>query len=219
MEDQKKNPAKPNKCKQGVKTEWGAQYVVFTYFQGDINSVVDEHFSRALSSTKTPQDLSRKTGGEEAAIKSESPVSPHQWNFSSPWGKLDPASSPLNFCSSDSSPARQTADPYHPSVLQNVATPATELWHLPEGAHPNWTAASGYPPSMTDLHMTQGSGPDGKYGSLLGLLQHERSPPPTQEPPDSAPACYSSSTRLENMSQTLTSGGGIPASDRRDFYF
>lgn len=64
-----KSSSKPSKTKQPVKTEWGAQYVVFTYFQGDINSVVDEHFSRALSATKNPQDLSRKNKSEDMILK------------------------------------------------------------------------------------------------------------------------------------------------------
>lgn len=38
-----------------VKTEWNSRCVLFTYFQGDIGSVVDEHFSRALSNIKSPQ--------------------------------------------------------------------------------------------------------------------------------------------------------------------
>nr|XP_008119690.2 PREDICTED: transcription cofactor vestigial-like protein 1 [Anolis carolinensis] len=77
MEDRKENDAKLSKSKQPVKTEWGAQYVVFTYFQGDINSVVDEHFSRALSSTKIPQDLSRKGnggGGGDVMVKTGLPA-------------------------------------------------------------------------------------------------------------------------------------------------
>ncbi|KAF4026807.1 hypothetical protein G4228_019085 [Cervus hanglu yarkandensis] len=38
-----------------IKTEWNSRCVLFTYFQGDISSVVDEHFSRALGNVKSPQ--------------------------------------------------------------------------------------------------------------------------------------------------------------------
>lgn len=67
-----------------IKTEWNSRCVLFTYFQGDIGSVVDEHFSRALSNIKSPQELSPlsqsgdvilKNGehvvGEEAAISDQ----------------------------------------------------------------------------------------------------------------------------------------------------
>ncbi|XP_061454437.1 transcription cofactor vestigial-like protein 1 [Rhineura floridana] len=223
MEDSKKNPAKLSKNRQPVKTEWGAQYVVFTYFQGDINSVVDEHFSRALSTSKNPQDLSRRSSGEEDAIvKNEHHLTPQQWNFSPQWAKPYHASPPLNLSSADDNTAAATTGPYQPPVLQGVAPPTTELWHLPSGGNPNLTAASGYPPSISDLHMTQGTMSDEKYGSLLGLLQQERCPSSLQEHPgaDSGSACPTSSARLQNTSQSLTSGGGIPANDRRrDLYF
>uniref|UniRef100_K7FTK0 Vestigial like family member 1 n=2 Tax=Pelodiscus sinensis TaxID=13735 RepID=K7FTK0_PELSI len=60
MEAERKNAPILSKSKPPVKTEWGSQSVVFTYFQGDMNSVIDEHFSRALSNAKNPQDLSTK---------------------------------------------------------------------------------------------------------------------------------------------------------------
>lgn len=69
MEETRKLSPKPCKSKEPVKTEWGSQSVVFTYFQGDINSVVDEHFSRALSNAKNPQDLSTKHKGETVVLK------------------------------------------------------------------------------------------------------------------------------------------------------
>ncbi|XP_062997879.1 transcription cofactor vestigial-like protein 1 [Elgaria multicarinata webbii] len=220
MEDTKNNSAQLGKSKQPVKTEWGSQYVVFTYFQGDINSVVDEHFSRALSAAKTPQDLSRKNSNEDVIVKTENHMSPQQWSFSPPWPKPYHTSCPLNLSSSDGNAAATAADPYEPSDLQGIPPSATDLWHLPSRADPNLTATSGYPPSMPDLHMAQGSGADGKFGSLLGLLQQERCPSSIQQTPDSGSACLTSSARLPNTSQSLTSRGGIAANDRRrDLYF
>nr|XP_028571574.1 transcription cofactor vestigial-like protein 1 [Podarcis muralis] len=218
--EERKDSTKLSKCKQPVKTEWGAQCVVFTYFQGDINSVVDEHFSRALSASKTPQDLSRKNSGEDGIVKHESHTSPQQWNFSPQWAKPYHAPPPLNLSSSDDNAAAAATNPYPPPLLQGITPPATELWQLPSGGNPNLTAASVYPPSMPDVHMTQGSVSDGKYGSLLGLLQQERCPSSVQEPLNSGSACPTSSARLQNMSQSLTSGGGILENDRRrDLYF
>lgn len=41
-----------------------SQSVIHTYYQGDINTVVDEHFFRALNKSSMPKDLStrRKPG-------------------------------------------------------------------------------------------------------------------------------------------------------------
>ncbi|NXU62870.1 VGLL1 protein, partial [Horornis vulcanius] len=69
MEETRKLSPHPSKSKEPVKTEWGSQSVVFTYFQGDINSMVDEHFSRALSNAKNPQDLSTKHRDETLVLK------------------------------------------------------------------------------------------------------------------------------------------------------
>jgi len=78
MEETRKLSPKPCKSKEPVKTEWGSQSVVFTYFQGDINSVVDEHFSRALSNAKNPQDLSTKHKGEAVVLKNGELLSVHE---------------------------------------------------------------------------------------------------------------------------------------------
>ncbi|KAF3694047.1 Transcription cofactor vestigial-like protein 1 [Channa argus] len=46
-----------------VRVEEHSQYVILTYFQGDINSMVDAHFSRALSrvcQAKTPKAKPKK---------------------------------------------------------------------------------------------------------------------------------------------------------------
>nr|XP_060612407.1 transcription cofactor vestigial-like protein 1 [Anolis sagrei ordinatus] len=211
MEDRKEDAAKLGKSKQPVKTEWGAQYVVFTYFQGDINSVVDEHFSRALSSTKIPQDLSRKgNGGGDVMVKTEShPPQPQQWSYSPQWAK--PYQGPL----SESPSALANADPFPSPVLRGGPPSAMELWHLPSGGAP----APGYPPSMP---LAQGPLHEAKYGgSLLGLLhQQERGPSSVQEPTESGSTCLSGSARLQNIGQSLTAAGGLPANDRRrDLFF
>lgn len=52
-----------------IKTEWNSRCVIFTYFQGDIGSVVDEHFSRALSNVKSPQELSPVSQNGDVILK------------------------------------------------------------------------------------------------------------------------------------------------------
>uniref|UniRef100_A0A8C2QCP0 Vestigial like family member 1 n=1 Tax=Cricetulus griseus TaxID=10029 RepID=A0A8C2QCP0_CRIGR len=59
----------PKSRQKPVKTEWNARCVIFSYFQGDISSVVDEHFSRALSNLKRSQRWSSLTHGENVILR------------------------------------------------------------------------------------------------------------------------------------------------------
>ncbi|NXS08329.1 VGLL1 protein, partial [Neodrepanis coruscans] len=148
MEETRKLSPKPCKNKEPVKTEWGSQSVVFTYFQGDINSVVDEHFSRALSNAKNPQDLSRKHKGETVVLRNGeklSIMSPHQWNFSSHCYK-----------------------PYPSPSATSMSDSGLNFSAAGMAGHPV------YHPALPDLHVVDEPTSDRKYGSLLGLLQQER---------------------------------------------
>lgn len=84
MEDRTDSPI-------AVKVEKHSQYVILTYFQGDINSMVDAHFTRALSKvckSKAPAPKPKKLSktikledtsscqGRAADSYSESPLSP-----------------------------------------------------------------------------------------------------------------------------------------------
>ncbi|KAE8286565.1 Transcription cofactor vestigial-like protein 2 [Larimichthys crocea] len=66
----------------------GAEYlssrcVLFTYFQGDISSVVDEHFSRALSHTTTyPASSSHKAVRDGSFPMNQRSFPPSFWNSS-----------------------------------------------------------------------------------------------------------------------------------------
>ncbi|XP_025047641.1 transcription cofactor vestigial-like protein 1 isoform X4 [Alligator sinensis] len=206
MEETRENAANLSQSKQPVKTEWGSQCVVFTYFHGDINSVVDEHFSRALSNVKSPQDLSTK----HKDLRKDS-MSPQPWNFSSHWTKPYQSSPATNVSPSglNLSAAAVQAD-YQPPVLQSHPTQPADLWHFPAIGNPG-LVSSGHHHSFPDLHVMQAPTSGGKYGSLLGLLQQERCPAPRQDPvmkQDSSPACMAGSARLPNTSQSLTPGEG-----------
>ncbi|NWU98809.1 VGLL1 protein, partial [Upupa epops] len=173
MEETRKFSPKPCKNKEPVKTEWGSQSVVFTYFQGDINSVVDEHFSRALSNTKNPQDLSTKHKAEPVILKNVDSVSPHQWNFSSHCSKPYPSSATsMSNCGLNFS-AAGTAGQYQPSALRSHPTQPADLWPFPATGTPSLTS-SVYHHALPDLHTVNEPISDRKYGSLLGLLQQER---------------------------------------------
>ncbi|KAJ7310423.1 hypothetical protein JRQ81_007338 [Phrynocephalus forsythii] len=222
MDNGKDSSANLSRSKQPVKTEWGAQYAVFTYFQGDINSVVDEHFSRALSTNKIPQDLSRKTSNEDTVVQNETHVCPHPWNFSPHWAKPYQTPLPLNLSGSvEDTPAAPGRDPCPSSVPRGVPPTMTELWPMPSGGNPSLAMGPRYPSSAPDPHMTQGPMAEGKCrGSLLGLLRQESCPGSAQEPSTSGSTCLSSSGRLQNAGQSLNAAGGIPANDRRrDLFF
>ncbi|KFP79059.1 Transcription cofactor vestigial-like 1, partial [Acanthisitta chloris] len=166
MEETRKLSPKPCKSKEPVKTEWGSQSVVFTYFQGDINSVVDEHFSRALSNAKNPQDLSTKHKSETVVLKNVDSMSPHQWNFSSHCYKPYPSSG-LNF------PAAGVAGQYQAPALRSHPAQPADLWPFPSAGTPS-LASSVYHHGLSELHAADEPISDRKYGSLLGLLQQER---------------------------------------------
>ncbi|XP_063058480.1 transcription cofactor vestigial-like protein 2 isoform X2 [Engraulis encrasicolus] len=53
------------------------QRVLFTYYQGDINAVVDEHFTRALKKVSVPTDLSTKTITTTSSSSSSSTQNTH----------------------------------------------------------------------------------------------------------------------------------------------
>nr|XP_023700129.1 transcription cofactor vestigial-like protein 1 [Paramormyrops kingsleyae] len=70
-----------------VKADDQSTSVLFTYFQGDINSVVDEHFSRALNKASRPKDLTSKSKSSRQTPKSEDLI-PVQWAYpASSWSE------------------------------------------------------------------------------------------------------------------------------------
>ncbi|NXN89795.1 VGLL1 protein, partial [Bombycilla garrulus] len=174
MEETKKLSPKLSKSKEPVKMEWGSQSVVFTYFQGDINSMVDEHFSRALSNAKNPQDLSTKHRDETIVLKNVNSISPHQWNFSSHCYKPYPSSSTSMANSALNFPAAGAVGQCQPSSLQSHPAQPADVWPFPPTGTPSVTG-SVYPHTFPDLHTAdEPMVSDRKYGSLLGLLQQEK---------------------------------------------
>ncbi|KAJ7403798.1 vestigial like family member 1 [Pitangus sulphuratus] len=190
--------------------------------QGDINSVVDEHFSRALSNAKNPQDLSTKHRGDNVVLKNDS-MSPHQWNFSSHCYKPYPSSSATSVSNSDLNfSGAGMGGQYQPSALRSHPTQPADLWPFPSIGSPSVTS-SVYHPALPNLHVVDEPISDRKYGSLLGLLQQERCLTSMQEcavKQHSSSACMTGPARLQNMSQSSAPGGGIQIHDRRqDLYF
>ncbi|NWZ69281.1 VGLL1 protein, partial [Acrocephalus arundinaceus] len=174
MEETRKISPKPSKSKEPVKTEWGSQSVVFTYFQGDINSMVDEHFSRALSNARNPQDLSTKHKSETVVLKNVESMSPHQWNFSSRYYKPYPSSSSTSTANSALNfSAAGVVGQCQPSSLHSRPAQPADLWPFPPAGTPS-VPGSVYPHTLPDLYAADELISDRKYSSLLGLLQQER---------------------------------------------
>lgn len=65
------------------KAEEQSGSLLYTYFQGDINSMVDEHFSRALSKATKPKAELIKIKKTRKTVKTEQPGSSN-WDMQSP---------------------------------------------------------------------------------------------------------------------------------------
>ncbi|KAM9703781.1 LOW QUALITY PROTEIN: transcription cofactor vestigial-like protein 2a [Menidia menidia] len=165
----------------------GARCVLFSYFQGDISSVVDEHFSRALSQTAAyPPPSSHKALRDGSFPMSQRSFPPSFWNSSSSLSAPHPD---LSF----------PGDPYSSHLHQ----PNPESWHHPPPPppphHPPHHHHHHHPYSLGGALGAQGSayraphevyGPafDPRYGSLLlpSVRTHPRLAPPAREAPGGA---------------------------------
>lgn len=154
-----------------VKVEKHSQYVILTYFQGDINSMVDAHFSRALSKVyKAPGAKTkkmRKTIKTEGSNPCQGSAVESYSNSQAPPGRL------LTFSPADNSPdswlpftSRAGESPGLPYSLsqdglsltgQQYATSLLNLLHNDRGdlgpsmassskpeVLPNWTVPQGF---------------------------------------------------------------------------
>ncbi|XP_074064433.1 transcription cofactor vestigial-like protein 1 [Macrotis lagotis] len=176
MDEMKKSSLRLTRDKQQpIKTEWSSRYVLFTYFQGDINSVVDEHFSRALSNTKKPKMLSSEDRSEAASPSSENQLCPNQWSFNSHWTKsrqeLSPVNNSLTSCSLNMSGAQDSS----PLMVTSPTPQLGDLWSLTSPLASPVPAEAAYPsPSFPSFHLMPATERESKYGSLLNLLQQDR---------------------------------------------
>uniref|UniRef100_A0A8B9KV35 Vestigial-like family member 2a n=1 Tax=Astyanax mexicanus TaxID=7994 RepID=A0A8B9KV35_ASTMX len=158
-----------------------ARCVLFTYFRGDISSVVDEHFSRALSQA-AGHAHSSSSGGKPARGSSSwkdgsFPMSqrsfpPSFWNSAYQPSVTASLSSALGASHSE---LPFGADPYSPTSLHSHLHQTTpEPWHPTHHHHHHHpyslsgamsSQSSAYSrPSMHDMYGTHF---DPRYGSLL----------------------------------------------------
>uniref|UniRef100_A0A452SRY6 Vestigial like family member 2 n=1 Tax=Ursus americanus TaxID=9643 RepID=A0A452SRY6_URSAM len=166
--------------------------VLFTYFQGDISSVVDEHFSRALSqpSSYSPSCTSSKAPRSSGPWRDGSfPMSQRSfpasfWNSAYQAPVPAPLGSPLAAAHSELPFA--AADPYSPAALHShLHQGAAEPWHHahPHHAHPHHPYALGSAlgaqaaayPRPAAVHEVYAPHFDPRYGPLL--MPQPRAPP------------------------------------------
>ncbi|KAG9478395.1 hypothetical protein GDO78_013418 [Eleutherodactylus coqui] len=214
MEDLRKSPADYRAKEQPVQTtEMGSRCVVFTYYQGDINSVVDEHFSRALKNTKDPQDLSTKGRNEDFLQKNTNNMMADEFN----WGKPYQANPPV--LSSLTSPSEHYSSAVYQQPQQHHAQPS-DLWHYHHFGPPSHVSSVYHHPSVSEFQMVPD--PDGKCSSFLNLLQPERYQGTLQESiskPDILTSAVAASPIPENLNQRTNSQTGLHPQDRRKEYF
>ncbi|NP_001182314.1 vestigial like family member 1 S homeolog [Xenopus laevis] len=216
MEDLHKSSSEYKTKETPVKTELGSRCVVFTYYQGDINSVVDEHFSRALRTIKDPQDLSIKHRGDDYLSKNMSSMATDDMNWTRPYQ----ATPPVRMPASALTPLPSTSEHYA-TVFQTHPHQAADIWPLYQ-IGPHNPIAPVYQHSMSDFPMVPGTGPDGKPGSLLSLLQHERYPAPLQESIIKQEILASTSAGMsapENLNPRMNPQADLHSQDRRKDYF
>uniref|UniRef100_A0A8C0N9L4 Uncharacterized protein n=1 Tax=Canis lupus familiaris TaxID=9615 RepID=A0A8C0N9L4_CANLF len=139
-----------------LKTEWNPQCVLFTYFQGDIGSLVDKLFSRALSSVRSPKGLSPLSQGAGVILRNDMP--PNQWCFLSQWTEPEPE--PDNY--SLNGPSLMTMDQYPESLA------GRPLLTSPSSSEP------GYSQAYSSGHVVPEPQRDGNYEPFLSLLQQNR---------------------------------------------
>ncbi|XP_008838934.2 transcription cofactor vestigial-like protein 1 [Nannospalax galili] len=176
MEEMKKTAVRlPRTRQKPIKTEWNARCVLFTYFQGDISSVVDEHFSRALSNLKRPQGLSSSSHSEDMVLRNDGSMPPNHWRFSSPWTKPRPEASLANCATSTNLDecGTKAMDQYPLSLPKTPPARPRELWHFSSLARPG-SPEPDYPRAFHDPHLVPEPQPDGKHGPLLNLLHQDR---------------------------------------------
>ncbi|XP_048348252.1 transcription cofactor vestigial-like protein 2 isoform X2 [Sphaerodactylus townsendi] len=206
-----------------------ARCVLFTYFQGDISAVVDEHFSRALSqpSSYSPSSSGSSSSGSAKAARSASawrdgsfPMSqrsfpPSFWNSTYQPSSV-PASlgSPLAATGHTELPFA-TADPYSPGSLHShLHQGGPEPWHPAHHHHHHHhhhhpyigTQSSSYP-RPTTVHEVYSPHFDPRYGSLLVPAASVR---PHRLTPASVPTSVSPQCEL-GKNEPATSAWTTPA--------
>ncbi|XP_023236270.1 transcription cofactor vestigial-like protein 2 isoform X1 [Centruroides vittatus] len=145
-----------------------ANCVVFTYYTGDLASVVDEHFSRALSqpSSYSP-DTDRGSVMKDSPPMSQRNFPPSFWNCN-----YQPTSTSLGAMSATSTnhpDISYATDSYHSGTL-HATIHQGDPWHYTFTGHAQSAGPYGARPTVHDLSYTNMSATNRfnpQYGSLF----------------------------------------------------
>uniref|UniRef100_UPI00398F4543 transcription cofactor vestigial-like protein 3 n=1 Tax=Pristiophorus japonicus TaxID=55135 RepID=UPI00398F4543 len=159
---------------RGRDSEDHSRCMLFTYFEGDINSVVDEHFSRALKRHSSPINVSAKRKSESMGPKTDEKVSTKQWAPAAPlWSSPYPGRALLAGPRNAARVTTATAQ-YRPNALHALRPPPRDPWLLPAVSGQSLSAAV-YRQPIPELHRMMPSAISNRqYSSLLVPLQGER---------------------------------------------
>ncbi|KAM6953177.1 transcription cofactor vestigial-like protein 1 [Aplochiton taeniatus] len=195
-----------------VKMEEQSQGVIFTYFKGDIGSMVDQHFHRALSKDKKKSNKNRKS------VKSEEPTS-CQWSGPSTesWseGHLQSVSRRLQL----NSPTEPHPNPPLPLGSPDTAS-ASWSSYSPRQSGGLGLIPISYPPSLppNGLSLT-----GQQYASsLLNLLHSDRSEVSPGIASGSKPDFLPSWTGHPGFRDPMDPAGGLESGrsvDKKDLYW
>ncbi|XP_051276602.1 transcription cofactor vestigial-like protein 1 [Dicentrarchus labrax] len=194
MEDRTDSP-------MAVKVEKHSQCVILTYFHGDINSMVDAHFTRALSKPCKAKAPSAKTKKIRKMIKME-----------------------------DNSPCHGRAvDPYSETQVPPVGgrlMPFSPADDAPDGWH-SFTTRTGEGPGLPSIPYSLSSEGLSRTGqeyatSLLNLLHNERGEMGPSIASSSKPELLSSWTMPQGFRESVDPNGGFEPGrrlDKKDLYW
>ncbi|XP_064846467.1 transcription cofactor vestigial-like protein 2a [Oncorhynchus masou masou] len=198
--------------------------VLFTYFHGDISSVVDEHFSRALSqptsyvhgsaSNKSARGRSTSTSWRDGLFPmSQRSFPPSFWNSAYQPSSL---SSALGSSYSD---IPFPGDPYSSASLHSHLHQATpEPWHHSHHHHHSYSlggaiGTQGSPYPRPSMHEVYGTHFDPRYSSLLvPSVRPHRLPPSTVPGPRASPCDIGKSESASSAWTGTFTGAGADIS-------
>ncbi|KAM6965502.1 transcription cofactor vestigial-like protein 2a isoform 2-T2 [Aplochiton taeniatus] len=190
--------------------------VLFSYFHGDISSVVDEHFSRALSqpSSYAPGVISNKSARGASFPMSQRSFPPSFWNSA-----YHPAV-PSSVLSSPHSELTFPGDPYSPTSLHShLHQPNPDSWHPSHHHHHHHhhpyslggaIGSQGSAYSRPGMHEVYGAPFDPRYGSLLvqSVRPHRLAPGSSVAGPGGSPCDLGGKAEAGTAWATPFSGAG-----------
>ncbi|XP_072362110.1 transcription cofactor vestigial-like protein 1 [Scyliorhinus torazame] len=162
-------------------TKSSPPYMVFTYFKGDIDTKVDEHFSRALKQSSHPSEIHSKTKAHIIEAKTDGKQSPHQWSPRAPmWSSPHPGPT-LSTLPVSSASVPMPESQYRQGSHQSL--------HAQQHPHDPWLlpgVSSIYHQPIPGLHqMMPASVNSRQYSSVLVPLRGARAAPePSQQQTD-----------------------------------